>query len=252
MKWFITLLFPLSVFANEMQTAYDKEIQFLEKQKNSLVQLKERVKKDAMERRAQGEAEIKRLNLELSQLSIKNLTEQETVQRWEKLLKDAASGGPQLEKNLRRMEDQFRQLREKTPLPNFQISKGATIDQFQSRLEEGLMILKVLGEPSLRSHAFLDTDGKLVKGDVLALGLFGAYGVQGGNTFMLAPYDSQWLKAVEKLAGNELLLFDPSFQQSPLKTHAGWKERAADMAPGLVMVLIMLTVVALFVALARA
>jgi hypothetical protein len=115
-----------------------------------------------------------------------------------------------------------------------------------------LRILEELRRPQRRSHAFINESGKLVSGEVLSLGLFGAFGFQGKEKFLLAPHNESWLEVSENPAQDQILLFDPSFQRSGLKTHSGWKERAADAAPALIMVLIMLTVLFLFVALARA
>ena len=258
MRIFLTFVFFVTGFAHaqaaDVNAAYERETKFLEEQRQSLLSWKARLKKDGDVKRAQGEAELKRLNTELASLNVKNQSEQEAVQRWEKLLKDAATSGPQLEKNLLRLEALLRELREKTPLAEpTKIAPGtATLEAFRLRMEDGLAVFEALGRPALRAHAFLDADGRLTRGEVLSLGLFGAFGVQGQTTYLLAPYDRQWLQATEKLVSDELLLFDPTFQRAGLKTHAGWKEKAADAAPGLVMVLIMMTVVALFVALARA
>ena len=258
MRTFVILALFISGFVQaqtvDVNAAYERETKFLEEQRQSLLTWKARLKKDGEAKRSSGEAELKRLNLELASLTVRNQSEQEGVQRWEKLLKDAATSGPQLEKNLLRLEALLRELREKTPLadPTMIAAGTAPLEAFRIRLEDGINVLHALGQPALRSHAFLDTNGRLTRGEVLSLGLFGAFGVQGQETYLLAPYDRQWLQATEKLVGDELLLFDPTFQRAGLKTHAGWKEKAADAAPGLVMVLIMMTVVALFVALARA
>ena len=255
MKWLIAfLLLMTTVQAQDVNEAYQREIKFLEEQRQSLQQWKVKIKQAGEARRQQGEQELAQLNGQLASLNVKNQVEQENVQRWEKLLKDAASSGPQLEKNLVRMEDALRDLHQKIPLSAMTpVAQGtASVEAFRVRLNDVLKTLQELRSPALRSHAFLDEQGRLVKGEIFSLGLFGAFGVQGSEAYTLAPYDRQWLQAAEKLADNQVLLFDPSFQKAGLKTHAGWKEQVADAAPALIMLLIMLTVVALFVALARA
>jgi len=242
-----------SAFADTVAEAYKREAEFLRKQRDSLVKLKGQLQNAHLDRVRQAEAELARLGAELSKLNVANLADAETNQRLEKLVKDAASGGVQLEKNLHRMQEQFRALREKAPFTKRAALKDQSgVEAFRFQLEEGISILKELGQPRVVEHAFLDEDGKLVQGKILLLGLFGAFGQNSGETFHLAPYNGQWLKAQEKIAAGQLLLFDPAFQPGPLKTHAGWRERVADSVPAIVMLIIMLAVVALFVALARA
>ncbi len=258
-KFFLLLLMVLAHQAsasNPAQEAYDRELQFLREQKRALENLKASIRAEGARRRKEAEADIQAKNRALSEMNLRNQADQEALGRLEKILKDAAGATPQLEKNALRMEELFRDVRGKVSLP-MAAPRPEGLDAvgvFRLRLDEGLQLLTALNEPTLRDHAFLDAEERLVKGQVLSLGLFGAYGVREGKVFLLAPYDRQWLQVTEKVPADkvsELLLFDPSFQRAGLKTHAGWKERAADLAPGMVMLLIMLTVVGLFVALAR-
>ena len=110
-----------------------------------------------------------------------------------------------------------------------------------------------MSTPKWKSHAFLDAQEHLQKGEILFYGLFSAQGKIGDKIYLLAPYNQHWLKVLSASNQNQnsFYFFDSQFQKNTIKVVKTWKESIADLIPGIIMGLIMITVLGLFINLAR-
>ena len=253
MKFVLLCLLSFSAIADvALDEAYKREKLFLSAQKEALIKMKSSLTQSQLQRKSQAEKDIAKKQTVLSQLQLKNQELHEEFKALEKITKESSQMAGQLEKNHLRINENLLNVKAKLGLPEVTSAETDIIKKFEGTLEDVLGVISVLGSGSWRSHAFLDENDHLVKGEVLFQGLFSAWGKHGDKLYSLTPYNREFLKVASTSNGKEMYIFTPDFERAGLKVAKSWKESVADAVPAVVMMFIMVAVLGLFILLARA
>jgi hypothetical protein len=254
---FINTSLTWALDENLLQKSYERELNFLLEQKKSLIETKSQLQSKLKSQKSNATSELLTKKTMLLQIQQKNQQAQDELSKLEKYNKEGLNALTQLEKTTFKIYQSTSDISKRLGYSENFISlpdhKTSPIITIENQLAQTLELLDALVTPKWKSHAFLDSEDHLQSGDVLFYGLFSAQGKIGDKVFMLAPYNQHWLKVLAPKNSNQgqFYLFDAQFQKNTIKVIKGWKESLADIIPGLVMALIMITVLGLFINLAR-
>jgi hypothetical protein len=254
---FLSIAQLWAIDENVLQKSYERELNFLLEQKKSLIETKHQLQKKLISQKNIATSELLAKKTILLQLGQKNQVAQDELNKLEKYNKEGLNALTQLEKTTFKIFQSTSDVSKRLgyaenfiSLPDHQTSPILTIEK---QLFQTLQLLEDLVTPKWKNHAFLDSEDHLQKGDVLFYGPFSAQGKIGDKIYMLTPYNQHWLKvlAPTNLDEGKFYLFDTQFQKNTIKVIKSWKETIADLIPGIVMGLIMITVLGLFINLAK-
>jgi hypothetical protein len=263
MRYFILLVSILNISQSwaidegALQKSYERELNFLIEQKKSLIETKAQLQNKLKIQKNTATSELLTKKNLLLQLQQKNQLAQDELSKLEKYNKEGLNALTQLEKITFKIYQSTSDISKRLGYPENFISlpdhKTSPISTIEKQLAQTLEVLEDLVTPKWKNHAFLDAEDHLQKGDVLFYGLFSAQGKIGDKIYMLSPYNQHWLKVLSPKSTNEgqFYFFDTQFQKNTVKIIKGWKESVADLIPGIVMTLIMITVLGLFINLAK-
>lgn len=250
------LIFSLFAFkfacAETAEEAFSRELSYLKAQKESLIQLKKDLVISKSNRINKASQNIKKIEDELSKKQLENQVLLEEFKSIEKVTKDSGQVGSQLDKNSLKINEFLSDVNPKLGLSHKEIISNDSVVKFEQNLIQVFNLLESLSKLEWREHAFINSKDQLVKGEILFIGLHSAWGKSDNRIYPLAPYNKDFLKVIPDTSEKDVYLFSSDFQKVNLLTVKTWKERVADLVPGIVMGLIMLAVFSLFIMLAKA
>lgn len=194
---------------------------------------------------------MKNKESKFSNLQLSNGLLVEEFKTLEKLTKESSELKGQIEKIANKSASSIDEIVVRLGLNNLEDKSVDPITLLQGNFNKILNILNTFSESKWRGHAFLNEKEELVQGEVRFNGLASAWGKYNGKVYSLVPFNKDYLKVVPETNSSSLYLFSPDFSKVKLITTKSWKESFADMVPGFVMFLIMISVLSLFVMLAR-
>jgi len=249
--FFILITLNFSILAETAEEAFAREKNFLIAQKESLINLKKSMNISKESRKKKAELEIKKLQTDLALISLKNQELLEEFKAIEKITKDSSQLNSQLEKNYLKISELFSDVAPKLGLSYQETLGNDPVLKFESALNSVFGLIEQFSKFEWKEHAFLNEDEKLVKGEILFIGLHSAWGKYQGKVFSLAPFNKDFLKVIPNTDKTSLFLFPTDFQKVKVMSAKTWKESIADSIPGIVMLIIMFAVFGLFIMLAR-
>ncbi len=252
----LTLIFTFLLFnfgyAETAEEAFLRELAYLQAQKESLIKLKQSLVSSKLERIAKASTNIKKNETELAKIQLNNQVLLEEFKSIEKVTKDSNQVGAQLDKNSLKINELLSDINPKLGLNYKEVISVDSVLKFEQNLDHVLNLLENISQLKWREHAFINTDDQLVKGEVLFIGLHSAWGKFNNRIYPLAPYNKDFLKVISSASEKDVYLFSSDFQKVNMISIKTWKEKVADVVPGIVMALIMLAVFSLFIMLAKA
>lgn len=257
MRYLLVVFFLTSLAYGDtlVDQAYQRELIFLKAQKESLLKLKNDLASYSLRQKQKAKVDIETKQIVLSKTQQDIQTLQEEMKEIDKNVKEGSQSQVQLEKNYLKMRDILSPIEAKLGLASPTNEDTNPITRFETGLNTAMTVVEQLSNEKWKNQAFLDQNDHLVRGQVFNVGLFAAWAKVGNEIYPLEPYNQDFLKMSPKSSGLDEIsayLFNPSFERSQIKTYKTWKESTADAIPGIVMGIIMMTVLTLFILLARA